>query len=225
VKNVLNFARLVGLTGGACFNFFLAGPLAAADQKLSKTETVIPRIELEAARLDDAIKNLTRMAGINYILDPRISISGINVSGRWENLSAEQVLGKVLQEHRLKIVENPATSVARIASSNQNITPVPTSQVGNETSKVIPVILVDDVKVDEAIKHIAIQAGLKVSFDPSLSALSAAERSRVFPVVSFRWENIAARQALAALLDNYGLEMVEDSDSKVMRIKMNGAKR
>ena len=67
-------------------------------------------------------------------------------------------------------------------------------------------------KVTDAIKAIAAQAKLKVSFDPRLSGTKA------FPTISFRWETLTARQALAALLDNYNLAMVEDPTTANARI-------
>lgn len=91
---------------------------------------VIPLIVMEDVPLTDAIKNLARQAGINYILDPRVSASGPTVSGRWENKTAEQLLGTMLQEHKLVMVGNTATSVARIASKDQGVKPPPANEVG-----------------------------------------------------------------------------------------------
>src|SRR6266404_1682728 len=208
-KSRTNLGRPGALTI-ALLSLILTAPAPTSAQQAATTNKVIPLIVMDDVPLDDAIRNLAKVAGINYILDPRIAGSRPKVSGRWENTTAEQMLGKMLQEKKLKIVENPATSVARIASSNQVVQPVPASQVGNETNKVIPVILVDDVRLDDAIKHIAAQANLKVTLDPRLSVTSSGGRGRAFPTVSFRWENLTARQALAALLDNYDLTMVED---------------
>src|SRR5258708_33254695 len=186
-------------------------PVMAADTN------VIPLIVMDDVPLSDAIKNLARQAGINYILDPRISGSGPTVSGRWENKTAEQLLGTVLQEHKLVMVENTATSVARIASKDQGVKPLPANEVGSDTNKVIPVITLDSVPLDEAIKKLAVQANLKVSLDPKLSSAKATN-------VSFRWENVTAKQALAALLDNYDLIMIDDPPNSVARIMIKERK-
>jgi len=158
--------------------------------------------------LEDAIRNLARVAGINYILDPRISSSRPTISGRWENTTAEELLGKVLQKHKLTMVLNPATSVARIASSNQVIKPVPAIQAGTDTNTLIPVIVLDEAPLDMAIKKLAALANLNVSLDPGF--LEPSSGKGAIPTVTFRWENLTARQALAALLDNYDLTMIED---------------
>jgi len=212
-NSICNLFSGVSLTATVLLSLLFAARLPSSAQQAATTNKVIPSIVLEEVALDDAIRNLARMANINYILDPSvIHGSKPKLSGRWENITAEQMLGKVLQEHRLKMVENPATSVARIASINQVVRPVPASQVGSDTNKAIPVILVDDVTLEDAIKAIAAQAKLKVSFDPRLSGTKA------FPTISFRWETLTARQALAALLDNYNLAMVEDPTTANARI-------
>jgi general secretion pathway protein D len=41
---------------------------------------------------------------------------------------------------------------------------------------------------------------------------------KVEPTLSIRWENITAEHALLALLDNYGLQMVADSKTSIVRI-------
>lgn len=209
-KSRTNLGRPGALVIATFLSLILTAPSPTSAQQAATTNQVIPLIVMDDVPLDDAIRNLASVAGINYILDPRISGSRPTVNGRWENTTAEQVLGKMLQEHKLTMVVNPATSVARIASNNQIIKPVPVIQVGNDTNTVIPVIALDEVPLDMAIKKLAAQANLNVSLDPKLSEPSPEASARVSLTVSFRWENLTARQALAALLDNYDLTMVED---------------
>jgi type II secretory pathway component GspD/PulD (secretin) len=198
-----------------CIAALIACPEANAQQPAA-TNAIIPLIVMEDVPLTDAIKNLARQAGINYILDPRISGSGPTVNGRWENRTAEQLLTTVLQDHKLVKIENAATSVARIAPQNQGVMPVPAGRVITNADKILPVILVDDVKLNDAIRNIAAQANLKVTLDPRIT--SSDGRDKALPAVSFRWENISARQALAALLDNYDLVMIEDPGTAAARI-------
>ena len=215
-NSISNHSPGAALAIAALLSLLLGASSQARAQQAASTNKIIPLIVLEEVPLDDAIRNIARMAGINYILDPRVIYgSKPKLSGRWENITAKQMLGKVLQEHNLKMVENPATSVA---SSNQLVTPVPGSQVGTETNKVTPVIVLDDILLDEAIKRLAALAHLKVSLDPRLSRGSSGA-ARIFPTVSFRWENLTPRQALAALLDNYDLIiMVEDPTTSALWI-------
>src|SRR5438046_5310566 len=113
-----------------------------------------------------------------------------------------------------RVVWLPATSVTRIAPANLSVKPVPTSQVGTNTSSIIPLLVMDSVSLTEAVTQLARSASLAVSLDPKLSATAFDAQG----TVSFRWERIMARQALAALLDNYDLVMVEDPATSAARI-------
>lgn len=84
---------------------------------------VIPTIVMDEVPLTDAIKNLARQAGLNYILDPKVSFGppGVdgkvavpNISIRWENVTAEQALTTLLTTYSLQLVEDPKTKIARI---------------------------------------------------------------------------------------------------------------
>ena len=131
----------------------------------------------------------------------------------WEYGSAEEALGRLLKEHGLAMVANPATSIARIAFTNQAITPLPPGAVGGSTNPVIPLVSMDEVPLDLAIQNLAAQAHLRLALDASLPLPSPQPAGRAFsrPTVSVRWKNVTARQALTALLDNYSLLLVEDS--------------
>ena len=89
---------------------------------------VIPLIVMDDVPLTDAIKNLARQAGLNYMLDPKISFGqpGPNgaptpqpsVSIRWENITAEQALNALLNNYSLQLVEDPKTHIARVTTKD-----------------------------------------------------------------------------------------------------------
>jgi type II secretory pathway component GspD/PulD (secretin) len=90
-------------------------PVAAA--------VVIPTIVMDEVPLTDAIKNLARQAGLNYILDPKVTFGPVgpdgkstvpNISIRWENVTAEQALNTLLTTYSLQLIEDPKTKIARI---------------------------------------------------------------------------------------------------------------
>jgi len=92
-----------------------AAPAAAA--------VVIPTIVMDEVPLTDAIKNLARQAGLNYILDPKVTFGPVgadgkttvpNISIRWENVTAEQALNTLLTTYSLQLIEAPKTKIARI---------------------------------------------------------------------------------------------------------------
>jgi type II secretory pathway component GspD/PulD (secretin) len=106
-----------------------AAPAVATAPAVSNTDAttpanvVIPTIVMDEVPLTDAIKNLARQAGLNYILDPKVSFgppgadgkSAVpNISIRWENVTATQALTTLLTTYGLQLVEDPKTQIARI---------------------------------------------------------------------------------------------------------------
>jgi hypothetical protein len=185
---------------------------------------------MEQVPLKDAIRNLARQADLNYILDPRLygpwhgpgGASGRepSVSVRWENLTAEQALDRLLKDHGLVAVASPVTSIVRIAFTNQGVKPLPASAIGRGTNTVIPLLVMDSVPLPDAIKNLARQAQLRLELDPALPGPAAGQISRTLAEweISVRWERVTAQQAVAALLDNYDLALVEDAVAGVARI-------
>ena len=69
---------------------------------------------------------------------------------------------------------------------------------------VIPLIEMENVLLTDAIRQLARQARLNIVLDPRLSEAPFARLT-----VSVRWQGVTAREALVALLHNYGLVLVE----------------
>lgn len=69
---------------------------------------------------------------------------------------------------------------------------------------VIPLIQMDNVPLTDAIRKLARQAHLNIVLDPRLSAPPFSN-----VMVSVRWEGVSAREGFTALLDNYGLVLIE----------------
>jgi hypothetical protein len=216
-----------------CIAFLAAAAIASqigGSQAAIQPAETIPEIKMDEVPLTDAIKNLARQAGLNYIFDPRLSGAWIGAGGKpgrepsvnvhWENITAEEALSRLLKEHELTMITNTATSVARIAFTNQAVKPIPAGQSLMGTNFVIPLIVMDSVPLNDAIKHLARQAQLDVALDPALRVPSAAPVTRPLSQweISLRWERVTAGQALAALLDNYDLVLVPDAAASSAKI-------
>jgi hypothetical protein len=80
----------------------------------------------------------------------------------------------------------------------------PTFAAPPANEEVIPLIEMDNIPLTEALRQIAAKAHLNILLDPRLSQPPFNGRT-----VSVRWENVTAREALEALLDNHGLVLVE----------------
>jgi type II secretory pathway component GspD/PulD (secretin) len=96
---------------------------SATNAPAAPAAVVIPTIVMDEVPLTDAIKNLARQAGLNYILDPKVTfgpttpdgkMSVPNISIRWENVTAEQALNTLLTTYSLQLIEDPKTKIARI---------------------------------------------------------------------------------------------------------------
>lgn len=86
----------------------------------------------------------------------------------------------------------------------------------------IPLIQFQDVPITTAIENLARQAGINYLLDPKIGygQPDANGQIKVEPSLSIRWENITAEHALEALLDNYGLQLIEDRRSGISRITL-----
>jgi type II secretory pathway component GspD/PulD (secretin) len=84
----------------------------------------------------------------------------------------------------------------------------------------IPLIQFQDVPLTTAIEALARQANINYLLDPKIGygQPDANGQIKAEPNLSIRWENIPAQHALEALLSNYGLQLVEDTKTKIYRI-------
>jgi type II secretory pathway component GspD/PulD (secretin) len=86
----------------------------------------------------------------------------------------------------------------------------------------IPLIEFQDVPLTVAIENLARQAGINYLLDPKIGygQADANGQIKVEPTLSIRWENVTAEQALLALLNNYDLQLVMDTRTKIARVSI-----
>ena len=102
----------------------VAGPAVAATNAPAQRGMIIPLIIMDEVPLTDAIGNLARQASLNYLMDPKVGygqpgpdgriVPQPSVTIRWENITAEQALNALLNNHNLQMVEDPKSRIARI---------------------------------------------------------------------------------------------------------------
>lgn len=111
-----------------------------------------------------------------------------------------------------------ATTAPAAMTGGQPATPAASAPAGPVTS--IPLIQFQDVPLTTAIENLARQAGINYLLDPKISYGQPDQNGQIKaePTLSIRWENITAEQALRALLDNYGLQLIEDKKTHIARI-------
>ncbi len=80
-----------------------------------------------------AIENLARMAGVNYMLDPKIGYGQPDANGqikaeptlsiRWENISPENALLALLNNYNLQLIHDKTTGIDRITMKDPTAPP------------------------------------------------------------------------------------------------------
>ncbi len=195
--------------------------LATADQAGTGSNPQ-PRLVITDAPLGDVIKTLARQAQINIVLEAQVPGSTwgpgrkasqpiININ--WKNVTARAALAELIAATKFTMVMNPATEVVRIGPVDLNLKPVAADQVG-PSDEIMPSIVIEEAPLANAITNLARQAGLNVSIDSRVTSPPFSDLG----TVSVHWERITARQALAALLDNYGLVMTVEPATSTARI-------
>lgn len=108
------------------------------------------------------------------------------------------------------------TNVTTTAEPQAN-TPLPDNL---DSGAIIPLIVMDDVPLTDAIRNLARGASLNYMLDPKIGfgQPGADGKAMPQPMVSLRWENVTAQQALYALLANYNLQLTEDPKTKIARV-------
>jgi hypothetical protein len=215
--------RLFAACAATCLALIFAAPQFATGQVTDQTTSIPLKQRFDDVPLVDAIKNLSRQENFNFIFDPRVPGSTIGPGNRVtcplitfhsDNLTPRQALLALLKTNNLVMVTNPATTVVRFAPANLRIKPVDANQVSADANGVRDDMGVFDVSLEEAIRTVAQGAGLMISSD----AKSFSTRGDLNGKITFRWQKITCRQALAALLDNYDLTMIEDRPTSSARI-------
>jgi type II secretory pathway component GspD/PulD (secretin) len=125
---------------------------------------------------------------------------------------------------------NVAVATADAAAPSTTVTTTVTTTAAEPTAATptpapvkpsgIPLIQFSDVPLTTAIENLARQAGINYMLDPKIAygQPDASGQVKAEPTLSIRWENITAENALLALLDNYGLQMINDQKTGIGRI-------
>jgi len=124
----------------------------------------------------------------------------------------------------------PQTNAAPAVAAEVNVAPVqPASTLAtnaallevsrtNAAAELVPLIVIDDVPLVDAVKNLARQAGLNYLPDPKLTTITNQ------PNVTMRLENVTAQDALMAVLETYNLQIIHDPRIKVARITVKDPK-
>lgn len=89
-----------------------------------------------------------------------------------------------------------------------------------QAAEVVPIIVIDEAPLIEAVKTLARQANINFILDPRLTNPDPGPDGQVPvpPNVTIRFENVTAEDALLSVLETYGLQMLRDPKTRVARI-------
>src|SRR5688572_22341882 len=93
----------------------------------------------------------------------------------------------------------------------------PAATPGPGPGDIVPLIVIDEVPLTDAIRNLARQSNLNFQFDPKITASNQ-------PNVSIRFENVTAQEALLAVLENHNLALIKEPKQKIARITFKDPK-
>src|SRR5205823_2067310 len=127
-------------------------------------------------------------------------------------------LRAVTESNAMNAAATPAPAVSMAATNEAATTQTATNEAAAETNTVVlPPIVFQDVPLTTAVEALAREANINYLMDPVIG-YGQPGANQAEPNVSVRWENVTYQQALIALLDNYGLQMVENPRTKIYKI-------
>jgi len=117
-----------------------------------------------------------------------------------------------------------ACSLIGVAQETPSATTTNAPPVGEAvaapTTAVMPLIQYVEVPLTTAIDNLARQAGINYILDYKVpyGQIGPDGKPQPQPTLSIRWENLTAEAALAAVLNNYDLQLVADPKTKIARV-------
>jgi len=165
----------------------LTNATSAALLEIAKTNAaheIVPLIVIDDVPLLDAVKNLARQAGLNYLPDPKLSTvtNQPNVTMRLVDVTAQDALLAVLETYGLQIVQDPRIKVARITVKDP-------AQAEPLVSKIIQLKYIEPTNIVEILKKSMADPRSQVLGDPRTSQLIVVTTEKEWPAV----EELVAR--------------------------------
>jgi type II secretory pathway component GspD/PulD (secretin) len=106
---------------------------AGTNPPVASPAVAIPHIKMNDVKITVAIESLTRLANINYMLDPKIGYDLPDANGQikveptlsinWENITAENALLALLDNYGLQLTTDKRTGIDRITMKDPTAPP------------------------------------------------------------------------------------------------------
>jgi type II secretory pathway component GspD/PulD (secretin) len=193
-----------------------APPVSQSDS--TKDKYAIPLIQFLENDLKMVADNLAHQWGINFVLDPATPDKPITL--RWEKISAEDALKRLAKEHGLFLLENKATTVTRISTTNRVAAPINERWVLSDKSIELPFFAFDSSDLAIALNQLAKHAGIRITIDPAVSntPLQVKGTPNDLPSSNIVWERLKPRQAIGGICENFDLVLIVQQEGESVRI-------
>jgi hypothetical protein len=209
-----------------------APPVSPVTNSVATTgDEIIPRVVFNGVPLRNAITALAKQTGPSVSFDPALPLQiDPDVTVKWANVTARQALEVLLDNYDWQMTQDPHSAV-RISARDPNAMGPPWMVVNllensptngapaNGATSVLPLISFTTVPRSEAIEALAFQAGLNLQFDRALLQQKAADGTSICAArLTEKWQQLTARQALQALLDQWGWQLTQIPGNPIFRI-------
>ena len=193
---------------------------AAADDAMPKsaeTATNSPEMSAGMDEASNAVVNAMATSATNESMPVSAETAAETAPPMTDTNAVESTTNAAAEVAAETVTETPDTNMvegaenAAAEDTNAPAAPMPPS---------IPRIQFSDVPITTAIENLARLANINYMLDPKIGygQPDANGQIKPEPTLSIRWENITAENALLALLDNYGLQLIRDKKTGIARV-------
>lgn len=187
----------------------------------------VPLIVIDEVPLYAAILNLARQAHLNFqfdlgLIDPTQGGKPLGhtcVSIRFEQVTPREALEALLSNHGLALVKIPHSGLFRVTKA---LAPAPawlddlldleTAPLPPVNDQRVPLILIEDVPVLDAVRNVARQALVNFQFDPGINSATVSN------AYTLHLTNATLREALTRVLYDNGLALTESERVSIYRV-------
>jgi hypothetical protein len=182
-------------------------------------DEITPVVAFDNAPPRNAVTTLAEQAGLKAVFEPALLNQKVpEVTVRWTKVTARQALAGLLDNYGWQMTQSPDSTVRISIKYPKAIGPrgivvnwlekSPTN--GAADDEVIATMSLKGVPVPDAIRALALQAGLNIQFDPALLSQKAADGTLIWcSKVTEKWEKLTARQILQTLLNKLGWQVTQ----------------
>jgi hypothetical protein len=195
---------------------------SVVDEGPGSGTNLIPLIQFEDVPLTIALENLGRQGLFNYILDPYLRYGEMDDYGntqeepvvniRRKHTTADDVFLDVCAQCHLQVVQDTNAGVIFVRMRNHEVNHVDPDIYKGDTNK-MPLVEFRNDRVSDILAALARGASMKCMLSPRISAERLEQR------ITFRWEDITAGQAFAAVCEDCDLEVSKYPIAGVLKVE------